>query len=303
MRRQDQAWAVLLLAGLALPATARPDLYSNGPFITHSGQATGGADACAMQAAIGMSSYGFLCQQIPANARLADDFVVPAGGWTVSSVVFYQFQAGAAPATPTITSINLRVWNGRPGATGATVVFGNTTTNRLASVQWAGAYRVPDTDFLNTNRAIFRVEATIDPPLLLNPGSYWLDWQSSGSLASGPWSVPVTVLGQTGPANANGRWFDGTTWTNLRDTASNSPQDLTFVIRGTPGTGSAPCAANCDGSTTIPILNVNDFVCFQSLFAAGASNANCDGSTTPPVLNVNDFICFQSLFAAGCSAP
>jgi len=28
--------------------------------------------------------------------------------------------------------------------------------------------------------------------------------------------------------------------------------------------------------------------------------ANCDGSTTPPVLNVSDFICFQSQFAAGC---
>lgn len=28
--------------------------------------------------------------------------------------------------------------------------------------------------------------------------------------------------------------------------------------------------------------------------------ANCDGSTTTPVLNVNDFICFQSRFAAGC---
>jgi hypothetical protein len=61
-----------------------------------------------------------------------------------------------------------------------------------------------------------------------------------------------------------------------------------------------PCAANCDGSTTPPVLNVNDFICFQSRFAAGDPYANCDGSTTPPVLNVNDFICFQSQYAAGC---
>jgi hypothetical protein len=60
------------------------------------------------------------------------------------------------------------------------------------------------------------------------------------------------------------------------------------------------CYANCDGSHSTPILNVNDFVCFQALFAAGDPRANCDGSTTPPVLNVNDFICFQSRFAAGC---
>jgi hypothetical protein len=70
-----------------------------------------------------------------------------------------------------------------------------------------------------------------------------------------------------------------------------------FVYRG------APCYANCDGSTVAPVLNVNDFVCFQSEFAAGDSGANCDGSTTVPVLNVNDFICFQMRFAAGCSAP
>jgi hypothetical protein len=62
----------------------------------------------------------------------------------------------------------------------------------------------------------------------------------------------------------------------------------------------APCYANCDGSTTLPLLNVNDFVCFQNRFAAGDPYANCDGSTNPPVLNVNDFICFQAQFAAGC---
>jgi hypothetical protein len=64
-----------------------------------------------------------------------------------------------------------------------------------------------------------------------------------------------------------------------------------------------PCYPNCDGSTNVPFLNVNDFVCFQQKFAAGDSYANCDHSTSPPVLNVNDFICFQQSFAAGCSAP
>ncbi|MFN0133822.1 MAG: GC-type dockerin domain-anchored protein [Phycisphaerales bacterium] len=61
------------------------------------------------------------------------------------------------------------------------------------------------------------------------------------------------------------------------------------------------CYANCDGSTITPILNVNDFVCFNNLFAAGDSAANCDGSTTTPILNVNDFVCFLNAFATGCS--
>jgi hypothetical protein len=63
------------------------------------------------------------------------------------------------------------------------------------------------------------------------------------------------------------------------------------------------CYANCDSSTGTPFLNVNDFVCFQTAFAAGLPAANCDGSTVAPVLNVNDFVCFQTLFAAGCSTP
>ena len=67
------------------------------------------------------------------------------------------------------------------------------------------------------------------------------------------------------------------------------------------GTICQSCYANCDGSTTQPLLNVNDFVCFQNRFAAGDSYANCDGSTTAPVLNINDFVCFQSRFAAGCN--
>ena len=62
-----------------------------------------------------------------------------------------------------------------------------------------------------------------------------------------------------------------------------------------------PCYANCDGSTVPPILNVSDFICFQTKYAANDPYANCDGSTTVPILNVSDFICFQSQYAAGCS--
>lgn len=61
------------------------------------------------------------------------------------------------------------------------------------------------------------------------------------------------------------------------------------------------CWANCDRSTTVPVLNAADFACFLNLFASGDSAANCDGSTLPPVLNVRDFACFLNRFAAGCS--
>jgi hypothetical protein len=73
--------------------------------------------------------------------------------------------------------------------------------------------------------------------------------------------------------------------------------------------GLTSCYANCDNSTTPPILNVEDFSCFINAFAAATllppaqqltHYANCDSSTTPPVLNVEDFSCFINAFAAGC---
>jgi hypothetical protein len=69
------------------------------------------------------------------------------------------------------------------------------------------------------------------------------------------------------------------------------------------------CYANCDGSTTAPVLNVEDFSCFINKFAEAQNlphqqqlthYANCDQSTTAPVLNVEDFSCFINRFAAGC---
>jgi hypothetical protein len=67
------------------------------------------------------------------------------------------------------------------------------------------------------------------------------------------------------------------------------------------GAGQPPCYANCDNSTTSPVLNVADFTCFLQRFAAADPYANCDNSTTSPVLNVADFTCFLQRFAAGCA--
>lgn len=71
------------------------------------------------------------------------------------------------------------------------------------------------------------------------------------------------------------------------------------------------CWANCDGSTTTPILNVLDFTCFQNAWATAASqnsaggpmdaptllHADCDHDLTPTLL---DFGCFLNAFTIGC---
>ncbi len=57
---------------------------------------------------------------------------------------------------------------------------------------------------------------------------------------------------------------------------------------------SGGCYADCDGSG---VLNVSDFICFQTKFAQGDPYADCDGNGQR---NVNDYICFQTGFALGC---
>jgi hypothetical protein len=64
--------------------------------------------------------------------------------------------------------------------------------------------------------------------------------------------------------------------------------------------GSPHCTANCDGSSTAPILTANDFSCFLTAYAGGLCAANCDESTAPPLLNANDFTCFLNRFVQGC---
>src|SRR5262249_18776267 len=88
----------------------------------------------------------------------------------------------------------------------------------------------------------------------------------------------------------NGRWIGG---------LARDPTEEHLEIAWLVDTG-ASCYANCDGSTTPPLLNIAHFTCLLHRFAAGDPYANCDGSTTVPVLNIADFACFLNTFLAGC---
>ena len=69
-----------------------------------------------------------------------------------------------------------------------------------------------------------------------------------------------------------------------------SPKAIQYI-------GCPNCYANCDLSTSSPLLNVNDFLCFLNAFARQDPYANCDGNE---VLNAADFQCFMNRFATGC---
>ncbi len=58
--------------------------------------------------------------------------------------------------------------------------------------------------------------------------------------------------------------------------------------------GGNPCYPDCDASGA---LDIDDFICFQTLYALNDLTADCDASG---FLDIDDFVCFQTYFAIGC---
>jgi len=106
-----------------------------------------------------------------------------------------------------------------------------------------------------------------------------------GGANSPTYTINSTVPGDTGTYDC--------VLTNPCDQQTSDPAQLTV-------NGAVPCYANCDGSSTPPILTANDFQCFLNDYAANLASANCDGSTSVPTLTANDFQCFLNAFASGC---
>jgi subtilisin family serine protease len=204
-------------------------LYDNGPLVTHPGAGPGGSDHSTLQnVSLGMLTLGFNAG-LPNGFRMADDFTVTeSGGWNVDTITFYAYQTGST-TTSSFTHVNYRIWDGVPGEPGSNLVFGDTTTNRLLSTDWINAYRISETT-INTQRPIMHVIA--EGGFHLAPGTYWVDWQLDGTIASGPWQPPVTITGQA--TTGNGLQFNPTTglWAPANDTGTGTPQGLPFTIEG-----------------------------------------------------------------------
>ncbi|MER2599848.1 MAG: S8 family serine peptidase [Caldilineales bacterium] len=222
-------------------------LFDNGPLVTHPGGGAGGADESRLQGtSLGMTTLGF-GDQVSAGNWVADDFTVTdASGWTVNSATFFHYQTGST-TTSTITGMNWVLYNGDPSAGGAAIASGNT----MMSTAWSNIYRTSDTTVGNTQRPI--MASVVDMGgLFLPSGSYWLVWQANGSLSSGPWAPPITILGQA--TTGNGKQFiPASGWATANDGGSLTAQGFPFILQGDLG-GSAP---DCTFPTDVPWLSVS----------------------------------------------
>jgi len=206
-------------------------IYDNGPLLTHPGGGFGGADASALQTALDMNTFGF-GNQFALGYRMADDFeITDPDGWEIDFVTFFAYQTGAPVEPSTITGIYFQIWDGPPNDPASNIVWGDLITNRLVESSWTNIYRVTDTAMTGNTRPI--MASTAEVGLWLPQGMYWLDWTTAGSLASGPWAPPVTILGETTTGNAM-QFTDA--WAPALDTGTNTQQGMPFLLWQFPAT-------------------------------------------------------------------
>jgi len=228
--------------------------------------------------------------------RIAEDFVVDGPSPVLLDAIAWPVFMPGTPQEAGLAAAFVRIWDGPPGL--GLPIAGDMVTNRLVSTDFSGIYRVRE-DANDPTNAI--KDAYIDmswaPPL--GPGHYWIEFAALGEVPGMPVMTPTTVW-HSPEDNALGFNPNFNQWQPLRDQFSQRQVSVPVRFYGA-AQQNQPCYANCDGSNIPPVLNVSDFICFQSRYAANDPYANCDGSSVPPVLNVNDFICFQSRYAAGCN--
>jgi hypothetical protein len=199
-------------------------LFNNGPLVTNPAVGCNGGDASAITSP--NTVFGFAANKAT-FFYVADDFTSNAT-WTIDSLKFFSYQTVTGGSGVTINGIFVRIWNGAPNA-GGTVVWGDTTTNRLAVTRLTNIYRVTATTLTNCDRRIQEVVAAVN--VTLPAGTYWVEWGFTGTATSGPWQPPVTIANQ--PVTGNALQRNGTTWSALLD--GTNAQGVPFIVFGTAG--------------------------------------------------------------------
>jgi hypothetical protein len=174
------------------------------------------------------------------NYKSADDFIVPVGQtWNISKVSVYAF-AGSGTTNP-FDVLRIQLWKGNPSVAGSVLVAGDLTTNVLSSSIDSMTYAIQNSAVPApgvtpaTSIPIWKLTANITATL--QPGNYWLVWQTHTSTGTSGFSPPVKIKGLRGLPGWNAIVYSSsiTAWqaafdTGIPFTPPTIPQDLPFEI-------------------------------------------------------------------------
>jgi hypothetical protein len=277
--------ALALASGPVFQRNPAATLFDQGPIFTQTGTPN---NLSILQTAAPVA-YCTLGSSGAGTFRLSDDFTVPTGQtWLVDRVVVFGYQTGAT--APSITAGTLRILSTSPGLSATpTVVFGDTTTNRVtpANVTLSGTVRVTDTTLTAVNRLMQAIPLTISPAVPLTAGTYWIDFQATGSVASGPFFPPLTtaiLAAQAPTGNAFQLTTVGSAYVGLIqalpnptcDPTTTTPgpaQGLPFIVEGT-NAAPVPVAVTPSG-TSLSFTVGSGAIATRTLSFTGAGSVAC----------------------------
>lgn len=203
-------------------------IYSNGPYFNVAGGGFGGADLSLLEnSSVGNTTLGSNHGSVN-GWRIADEWEVTENV-EVTSIDFYAYQTGST-TTSTFNYVSIQIWDGEPGV--GTLIYGDDATDALVNTDWSGAYRASETDQLGNTRPIMR--NTVETPgLVLTPGTYWIDWDADGTIASGPWAPPIAAPLGTG-SSGNAKIYTPSTglWGDVTDGGSGNALGFPFDVTG-----------------------------------------------------------------------
>jgi hypothetical protein len=228
----------------------------------------------------------------PVRARIV--FVKTVASQTIEPASIWAYD-GPTSSWHVVSSEGLDLSANQPSLTfdhagGQLVYFGGSVGIGKTDKTWLARSDVrsgPTVTDVGTRQRYFSL---YDPPIVLTVGS----------------TTPATIRWRRdGVPLSDGIAFSGTSTTQL----TINPREATCgsydaVVTDDCGSTIRPatrlyltCYANCDGAGG---LTASDFICFLMTYNNGSSYANCDQSTTAPVLNANDFLCFLSYYIRAC---
>lgn len=260
----------------AYPFSDNLDSYVNGSGIAGQGSwqlwAAGSVDGTVSNAQASSAPHSF---RTAPQTDIVQVGSVTTGTWELKCMTYCPSANVASTANDGGFIIGLNNWN--PAAPGSA------TADYSMQIQWfKGNATGPIVRDFNQNSAGCPVSATA--PIIFDQ---WVQFRAVINLTTNTYDA---YYGTT-QLVAGKSWTKGVLGCS---SATNPPvqvQSFDFY------NGTAATAANANDTFFF------DDVSFMMMAPPAACVANCDASTVVPFLNVNDFICFNNLFATGCSAP
>lgn len=197
--------------------------YSNGPYYNVEGT----PNLSILQGSLGLTTFGFNCAYTN-EYRVADDFELEESV-AIESIQIYAYQTGSS-TNSSMDMVTMLIWDGSPDDPNSNIVWGDEYDDVMSATAWTGAYRVTESNPTATDRPIM-VQTIETPGLVLEPGTYWIDWNVSGILTSGPWASPIVLDGVAETGNAL-QFTPDNGWQGLIDSGASAQQDLPFEING-----------------------------------------------------------------------